>query len=59
MTTEQIKALSDFQTASDGLYESVHKLVELGIIDNLLGQYIMRGHKAAQNQINDYICKQK
>jgi hypothetical protein len=58
MTPEQIKALSDFQIASDALVRSTYLLEKLGLIDATVRECLLRGHTAASKQINSYICKQ-
>jgi hypothetical protein len=58
MTPEQIKAISEFQIASDNLVRSTNTLEELGLIDAPVREFLLRGHTAAAKQINSYICKQ-
>jgi hypothetical protein len=58
MTPEQIRLLSDFQKASDNLVRCANQMLEMGIINAPVREFLLRGHTAAHGQIDRYILSQ-
>lgn len=55
MTPEQIAILSDFQKASDNLVRCANEMLQIGIINASVREFLLRGHTAAHAQIERYI----